>query len=288
MLSSLFAKHSQGIWLLVTALIASALGFCSLAYFDLAASQRSTGYIPVSLDSKQVAGYSADPRPTQFPAARIDLIADVIRDQEPDANAAARFATVQANLLTPVAWLISPTPTRTRTATPTRTSTTTPSPTPTATPADPWISLWYARVGCNFEVSFAPVAARKLRFQLISGGGKDNHVSFYCCGSSGAAFWVNGNWVHVTNQSIALDVGESRETDEVNAVVNRARFNVGCNDKEPVQVQVFYLPLSTPSPPTPALSPTLSPQPVMRSATPSATFAPQTRPPMVTPATPSR
>jgi hypothetical protein len=85
----------------------------------------------------------------------------------------------------------------------------------------------------------------------------------------------------VTNQSSSLNVGEWRETGDVNAVVNRARFSVGCNDKEPVQVQIFYLPMPTPSP-------TLSTPTATRSATPSATVPGQTQTPMATPTAQSR
>ncbi|MEW5720049.1 MAG: hypothetical protein AB1817_15595 [Chloroflexota bacterium] len=276
-----FIKRRRGLGLIFAGLLVSALCFLFLAYVERAATRQENEYIPVSLSSNRVANYSVDPRPLQIPAARIDLIAAAIHDQEPDADAAARFAIVQANLLTPVAWLISPTPSRTPTPTRTATPTATPTFTLTPTPADPWISLGYARVSCNYEVTFATVAARKLKFQLITGGGNDNHVSFYCCGSSGAAFWVNGAWVGVTNQSSALNVGESRETGEVNAIVNRARFSVGCNDKEPVQVQIFYLPALTPTP-------TSATQTATRSATPSATIVPQTRTPTATSSAQSR
>ncbi|MCI0476457.1 MAG: hypothetical protein L0Y55_09440, partial [Anaerolineales bacterium] len=242
----------------LVALIATlgALYFASVVFVERMSWRRPAEFIPISLSSTQVAQYSHDPLTIQIPVARLELIAEVIHDQEPDADVAARFATVQANLLTPVAWMITPTPSRT--PTPTRTPTFTATPTPTLTP-DPWISLGYAQVGCNHEVTFAPVNARRLKFQLLSGGGKDNHVSFYCCGSSGAAFLVNGTWVQVTNQSSALNVGESRETEDVNATVSRARFSVGCNDKEPVQVQIFYYPATTFITPVRALTPSATP-----------------------------
>jgi hypothetical protein len=274
----------------------SALCLFSVVFVETASLRQRSEFVPISLNSKEIALYSSDPLTIQIPGVRLDLIEDAIRDQEPDADAAARFAIVQANLLTPVAWLVTPTPSRT--PTPTRTSTLTATPTPTAAPTDPWVLLGYARVGCNTEVSFDPVAARKFKIQLISGGGNDDHISFYCCGSSGVAFWANNTWVPVTEQSSALNVGESRETGDVNAIVNRARFNIGCNDKEQAQGQVFYIPAATPSPTTPTAtslltrvststrSPTLTTQTATRSVAPSATFVPQT--PTVSPTIRSR
>lgn len=226
----------------------------SVVFVERMSWRRSSEFIPISLSSTQVAQYSHDPLTIQIPVARLELIADAIHDQEPNADAAARFATVQANLLTPVAWLITPTPSRTPTRTPTFTAT----PTRTFTPADPWIALGQARVGCNHEVTFPPVNVRQFKFQMIAGGGNNNHISFYCCGSSGAAFWVNGAWVPVTNQSGVLNIGEWRETsDWGSALVSRARFSVGCNDKEQMQVQIFYLPATISPSQTPTPTPTI-------------------------------
>lgn len=233
-------------FLLAMLAVLSVLYLGSVVLIERMSWRHPAEFLPISLSSTQVARYAHDPITLQIPAARLELIAEVIHDQEPDADAAARFATVQANLLTPVAWLITPTPSRT--PTPTRTPTATVTPTPTRTP-DPWIALGQARVGCNHEVTFPPVNARQFKFQMIAGGGNNNHISFYCCGSNGAAFWVNGAWVHVTNPSGVLNVGEWRETSDFGgALVNRARFSIGCNDKEEMQTQIFYLPAPTPTP----------------------------------------
>jgi len=135
-------------------------------------------------------------------------------------------------------------------------------PTPTPVP-DQWLKLGTWEVGCDTLLDFEPVTARQFKFQMLYGGGPDNHISFYCCGSSGAAWWVNGAWEEVTNRSGALDVGEWRQTADFGpAVVSRQRFSVGCNDGERMGVDVYYLSTggATPTPP-PAHTPTPMPTP---------------------------
>lgn len=244
-----------------------------LVYFTRPASNAIVEYFSISLDAKHSANYSQDPPSLVMPNVSIEIIADNIRDAEPAADARARLATVQANLLTPVPHVFSPTPLPTRLATPTPTRVSTITPTP-----DPWRQLGDAPIGCNTEIDFTPVNALKIRFQMIAGGGADNQVSFYCCGSSGAAFWVNGVWTPVTEQSIALRTGDIRETGDLNgATVSRARFSVGCNDDEDIRVRISYLPASTTAlvaPPaltvTNLVTRTLTPSPTP-TATPTAT-----------------
>ena len=168
----------------------------------------------------------------------------------------------------------TPTPTKTKTSTPTSTKTSTPTVTAsatftdtptltvtstqtntsTATPSEgDWVELGSWVVGCNTLISFPPVTASQFKFQMTSGGGPDNHISFYIYGSSGAAWMVNGTWEEVTFQSGALDVGEWRETRTFGvAVVDQQKFSVGCNDQEVMGVDVFYRvsyePTSTPTP----------------------------------------
>lgn len=142
-----------------------------------------------------------------------------------------------------------------------------------------WMYLGQWNVGCNTEIGFSPVYAQQFRFQMLSGGGGDRHISFYCCGSSGAAWLVNGGWQHVNNQSGALDVGEWRETNNFgSANVSRQRFSVGCNDGERMDVRVEYLAEPTPTPThTPTHTPTSTPTPTL---TPTST---PTHTPTVTP-----
>jgi len=114
--------------------------------------------------------------------------------------------------------------------------------------ADPWVALGQWRVGCNTEINFPPVSARRFKFQMVAGGGDDKTISFICCSSGGAAWFVNGAWLPVANQSLTLKVGEWRETNDFEgASVSRQRFSVGCNDGEPMDVRVFYLPAPTPT-----------------------------------------
>jgi len=90
------------------------------------------------------------------------------------------------------------------------------------------------------------VSASRFKFQVLAGGGDDKTISFYCCGSGGAAWLVNDTWVPVTNPSLTLKVGDTRETaDFGSASVDRQRFNVGCNDGEQIDVRISYLPAPT-------------------------------------------
>lgn len=113
--------------------------------------------------------------------------------------------------------------------------------TPTPTPGGGWTPLGQFTVGCNSEIAIGPITARQFRFQMLSGGGSDNRIGFYASPSSGASWLVNGAWLHVTNQSRGLNVGEWRETPLFAATsVNRQRFSVGCNDGETMTVLVQY------------------------------------------------
>jgi len=134
------------------------------------------------------------------------------------------------------------TPTPSITATPTRTSTNTRTPTNTPTP-DPWVVLGSYSVSVSSEITFTAVTARQFKFQMTGGGGDDKMVSFYCCGSGGAAWLVNDVWIPVSNQSLTLKVGDVRETKEFTAtLVSRQRFSIGVNDNEKMDVRVSYLP----------------------------------------------
>lgn len=79
-------------------------GLCGLSVLSgvLASAQRKSEIIAVSLSSKQFADYSAATPSARMPAARLNLIAEVIHDTDPDANVQTRFNTVLANLRTPV------------------------------------------------------------------------------------------------------------------------------------------------------------------------------------------
>jgi hypothetical protein len=79
-------------------------GLCALSLLSgvLTTAQKKSETIPVSLSSKQFADYSAATLSAQMPAARLDLIAEVIHDTDPGANVQARFNTILADLRTPV------------------------------------------------------------------------------------------------------------------------------------------------------------------------------------------
>ena len=136
-----------------------------------------------------------------------------------------------------------PVPTSTPVATITSTpAAVTPTATPTPTPgAGDWIKLGSWDVGCNTVIDFPPVNASQFGFWMTSGGGWDNHISFYGYGSSGAAWFANGVWQEIQNQTAALDVGEWRETSYFSPTfVTQQRFNVGCNDGETMGVDAYY------------------------------------------------
>jgi hypothetical protein len=125
-----------------------------------------------------------------------------------------------------------------------------------------WVSLGTWTVGCNSQVTFPSVNARQFKFQMLSGGGPDNQISFYGAGSNGAAWLVNGVWKHVTNQSFALRVNEWRETALfISTSVNQQWFRVGCNDGETMTAQVYYLPGQNSYLPVIAKPPRLPPAP---------------------------
>jgi hypothetical protein len=234
----------------------------STLYIEFAALSRKNEFIPISLGSKQDVAYKADATAIHIAGVRLQVIADAIQDQDSNADVAARFAAVQANLLTPVAWLSSPPPTRT--STPTRIlPTVTPSPIP-----DPWILIGQARVGCNSDVVFNPVNAVRIKFKMLAGGSNDGHISFNCCGSNGAWWLVDNVWQPVLNPSAALNIGETLETSDLaGGTVTRAHFNIGCNDNEQMDIQIFYLPS-----PSRTLAPTNT---AAASPTANRTLAPQ-------------
>ena len=254
---------------ILVVLLAGGVGTAYLVGREISPDAMQPLFVPVSLLSRQIADYGVDARADALPAARLDIVADVIRDQEPDADVAARYAQVQANMLTPVAWLLTPTPsatpTRRPTATPTgtpvptRTPTMTPTPTLAPTPADPWIPVGQGTVACDTEIALAPVNAGKWRFRIVGGGGEDHLVSFDCCGSSGVEWLADNRWLPVTLRSLTLSLGEWRESvDLAGAVATRMRFRLGCNDAEKVDVRVDYLPALSQSR-SPAPSPVSSP-----------------------------
>jgi hypothetical protein len=233
----LFRLERAEILLGGVALILGTLCLISVLYVEVASQGRKSEFVPISLGSKQIVDYNAEPTAIHIPAVRLEVIADAIRDQDSTADVAARFADVQASMLTPVAWLSAPP--ATRTSTPTRVL-----PTLTASPtSDPWILIGQTRVGCNSDVIFNPVNALKIKFQMLAGGSNDGRISFNCCGSNGAWWLVDNAWQPVTNSSDALNVNEWRETADLGgAVVSRAHFNIGCNDNEQMDVKIYYLP----------------------------------------------
>jgi hypothetical protein len=223
----------------------------SVVNFQIAADRQKTEIIPVSLNATRRANYLADPtRLARIAGVRLGLIQDAIFDQDPDADAPARFATVATNLLTPVVWILTPTPSWT----PSRT----PSPSSTRAPVDPWIAFGAWRVWCGTELSLPAVSALKLKFQMVGGGGKDGRVSYNCCGSTGVTWRVNNAWLSATDQIPWLNLGDTRESDNLGGgIVTQMHFNIGCNDKESADLAIYYLP---------AITPTVAP-PIQNSAT---------------------
>lgn len=141
---------------------------------------------------------------------------------------------------TPPSPIPTPTPPPIPTPTPTPMPTPSPTPSPTPTPPPQWHRIGNWNVGCDTYINIGPFQASRMRFQMTSGGGGDRHISFYCCGSEGAAWLADGTWYHVTNQSAALDVGEWRFTADFGTkTVNRQYFSVGCNDGERMDVDVY-------------------------------------------------
>lgn len=250
-----------GIFLGGGILILLGLAYLSRATIEL------TEYLPISLAPHQQPSYNTDPPPFILPKVDVAIVADAIRDAEPTTDVRARFGTVQARLVTPVPYLITPTPSPTTARV---VSVATPTITPTS---DPWHLLGEASVGCNTLIEFNPVSALQVRFEVVGGGGADHRISFYCCGSRGAVFFIDGTWQAITDQSDALVVGEVRIINLNGAILSRARFNVGCNDEEYIQVRFSYLPgpLVTPAP-QPAITVTnLMTRTLTPSPTPTAT-----------------
>jgi Tol biopolymer transport system component len=218
-------RNRQTVWLIVGA-VAVVVILCLVAFIisQLTSLSNLAQFISSSPKATQVAVNTAAPSETPSPTPSSATPTPV-----------------------PPTTTVPPTPTSPPTFTPTSTSTSTPTrtPTPTATP-NPWVSLGDLNAGCNTEVTFNPVKARQFKFTAISGGGDDKMISFYCCTSHGAAWFVNGDWLPVTNPSLTLRVGETRETmDFGSQIVDRQRFNLGCNDGEQMDVRVYYLPAAT-------------------------------------------
>jgi hypothetical protein len=139
----------------------------------------------------------------------------------------------------------SATPSSTVTLAPTSISIPSYTPTGTLSPTPvegEWVHLGiWENIGCNTTLFFSPVTTTQFRFKMLSGGGWDNRISFYGYTSEGAAWFVNGVWQDVNNQSFDLYVGQERETNIFDpAIVNQQRFSVGCNDGEVMSVDVYY------------------------------------------------
>lgn len=220
-------ESNRRLFLLLVLTVVVIVGICLAAFFviQLLPGQRLTSFIPGPATS------------TLTP-----IVVFVVAPTE----TAAPSDTSTAAPATPTA-LPSATLTPSATPTPSRTATLTRTPTATRTP-DPFVTVGQFRVACSTEITFDPVSASRMRFQMIAGGGDDKTISFYCCGSAGAEFLVNDAWTPVTNPSLTLRIGDSRETNDFgSAMVSRARFNVGCNDGEQADVRVAYLPAAAPT-----------------------------------------
>ncbi len=130
----------------------------------------------------------------------------------------------------------TPTPTSLPTPSPTPTITGIPSPTPTLS----WIKTGTYTVGCNSSTSVSYLS-RRMKFQMVSGGGGDCTISLYCYGSTGANWSVGETKYDVTNQTCPLKCGEWRQTADFGALktVTQQNFSVGCNDGEKMTVDVY-------------------------------------------------
>jgi len=240
-------QYRTEVILLSLTVVAGLLSILSLIKTELLPTRgQPIEVIPISLTAEQHANYDSDTVALKIPPARVEMIGEIIYDHDARADVLARLATVQANLLTPVPSLLGPTATRIPTATSTRTPTTKPTATLTPTPIDPWVAIGQATVICGNEVVFSPIYAQKIKFSIIAGGGKDNRVSFYCCGSNGITGLINGVWQPLFGREDTLRVGDFRESANLNGVtLSRARFYLGCNDREPITVHLYYLPMPT-------------------------------------------
>jgi len=118
--------------------------------------------------------------------------------------------------------------------------------TTTTTTLPEWVYMGTWTVGCNDYIDIGPYTTDKIKFKMTSGGGPDNHISFYCCGSNGAAWYADGTWYHVSQKSSTLDVGDWMETSNFGEkIITRQYFSVGCNDGEKMTVDVYYSPIAT-------------------------------------------
>jgi TolB protein len=205
-------------------------------------------------------------------------ITPIIVQSSPIVPLASSVAVAQpTTVVPPTAVLTTPTLVPSPTGTPTRTPTVTFTPTNTRTPTNtptpnPWITIGQYKAGCNTEINFDAVTARKFRFQVLAGGGDDKTISFYCCTSMGAGWLVNGVWVPVNNPSLTLKVNDIRETDEFTpTLVSKMRFNVGCNDNEQMDVRVAYLPVLAATPTVTATLPITATPSITLTATITAT-----------------
>ncbi|GEM_PF-4535162 len=138
-----------------------------------------------------------------------------------------------------------PSPTPTPTVAPTPTSmpvpTATPTPTPTPTPVPSWKFVeQLSNIGCGFSKAVS-YQAQKTRLTMSSGGGEDAHISFNCCGSGGASWVAGGQSFSANPPTGALDVGETRETNDFGSMrtVSQINISVGCNDGERANFDIY-------------------------------------------------
>jgi hypothetical protein len=116
----------------------------------------------------------------------------------------------------------------------------------------------YSNIGCNMTlpVNFQTI---KVKMTMTGGGGGDQSISFYCCGSGGANWRSSDNNTYaVTDQSGTLAVNQVRTTGYFGPkTITSQYFSVGCNDGETMSVRVERcVPPATPTPtPTPTLTP---------------------------------
>ena len=250
--SSKRPRHGEAV-LLILFVLASLLFLGSIVQTELLDSPSQIEILPVGLTASQRANYAADPLPIEIAAPRVAIVGSIIHDQEPYTDAFARLATVEATLLTPVPSLGL---VATRTPTPTRTPTWTPTPSPTAPRVqDPWLPIGQVVVGCHNQVEFPPVRALKIKIQMVGGGGADGRVSVNCCSSRGILWYANQSWQSFLPRFDYITLGEWRETEDLQgALLSRADFSVGCNDKETATFNIYYLPVSTTALPAPTIT----------------------------------
>ena len=95
-------RGSASVWLLAL-LLAAAGGLICLLFWQLFNPALASNSLEISLLSKRVADYSADPRSLNFPLKEASILGDILQDKHPyAADLPVRLATLKADLDEPI------------------------------------------------------------------------------------------------------------------------------------------------------------------------------------------